>query len=139
MNTISKRFVFFCLVPGALLLASACQIGPDTANTKVNMAVNANSSVANTNANTSAEPISTLAAREPETYKAVVVLSAVTEGGEKTVGIPTLSAEVARNGADRRVAFKLPDGSDLIYLEKGDQHIVIVPSRKQYAELTPEA
>jgi hypothetical protein len=33
----------------------------------------------------------------------------------------------------------LPDGSDLIYLEKGDQHIVIAPARKQYAELTPEA
>jgi outer membrane lipoprotein-sorting protein len=67
------------------------------------------------------------------------VFSAETEGGEKTVGIPTLSAQVARNGADRRVSFKLPDGSDLIYLEQGDKHIVIAPGRKQYAELTPEA
>jgi hypothetical protein len=50
-----------------------------------------------------------------------------------------LSAEVARNGLDRRLSFKLPDGSPLIYLEKGDKHLVIVPSRKQYAELTPEA
>jgi len=139
MNTMSTRSPLFCLLLGTLLWAGACQRGPDTANTNVNMAVNANSSVANTNANTSTEPISTLAAREPDTYKAVVVLSAVTEGGDKTIGIPTLSAEVARNGADRRVAFKLPDGSDLIYLEKGDQHIVLVPSRKQYAELTPEA
>jgi hypothetical protein len=47
--------------------------------------------------------------------------------------------EVARNAADRRVSFKLPDGSDLIYLEQGDKHIVIAPGRKQYAELTPEA
>ncbi len=47
--------------------------------------------------------------------------------------------EVARNGADRRVSFKLPDGSDLIYLEQGDKHIVIMPGRKQFAELTPEA
>ena len=46
---------------------------------------------------------------------------------------------MARSGADRRVSFKLPDGSDLIYLEKGDLHIVIAPGRKQYAELTPEA
>ncbi len=46
---------------------------------------------------------------------------------------------MARNGADRRVSFKLPDGSDLIYLEKGGVHIVIAPARKQYAELTPEA
>ncbi len=67
------------------------------------------------------------------------MFSAETEGGQKTVGIPSLSAEVARNGADRRVAFKLPDGSDLIYLEQGGKHIVIAPGRKQYAELTPEA
>jgi hypothetical protein len=82
-------------------------------------------------------PIS--AAREPEKYRAVLVFSAETEGGQKTVGIPTLSVEVARNAADRRVSFKLPDGSDLIYLEQGDKHIVIAPARKQYAELTPEA
>jgi hypothetical protein len=50
-----------------------------------------------------------------------------------------LSAEIARNGADRRVAFKLPDGTDLIYLEKGEQHLVILPARKQFAELTQEA
>lgn len=58
---------------------------------------------------------------------------------KKTVGIPTLSAEVARNGPDRRVSFRLPDGSDLIYLEQGDKHLVVAPGRKQYAELTPEA
>ena len=85
------------------------------------------------------KPTLTIAAREPEKYRAVLVFSAETEGGQKTIGIPSLSAEVARNGADRRVSFKLPDGSDLIYLEQGDKHIVIAPGRKQYAELTPEA
>ena len=84
-------------------------------------------------------PRKKIAAREPEKYRAVLVFSAETEGGQKTVGIPTLSAEVARNGADRRVSFKLPDGSDLIYLEQGGKHIVIAPAQKQYAELTPEA
>jgi hypothetical protein len=92
-----------------------------------------------TNANVSPEPASVIAAREPDRYRATLVFSAETEGGQKTIGIPTLSAEVARNGADRRVAFKLPDGSDLIYLEQGDKHLVIAPARKQYAELTPEA
>ncbi len=77
--------------------------------------------------------------REPDKYRATLVFSAETEGGEKTVGIPSLSADIARNGADRRVAFKLPDGSDLIYLETGGKHIVVAPARKQYAELTPEA
>ena len=121
------------------LVGSACQRSDTNANTNTNLSANANLSPTNANANISPEPASVSAAREPEKYRAVLVLSAETEGGQKTIGIPSLSAQVARNGADRRVSFKLPDGSDLIYLEQGDKHIVIVPSRKQFAELTPEA
>ena len=120
------------------LVGSACQRSDTNANTNTNLTANANLSPTNANANLSPEPSSLSTAREPEKYRAVLVLSAETEG-QKTIGIPTLSAQVVRNGADRRVSFKLPDGSDLIYLEQGDKHIVIVPSRKQYAELTPEA
>jgi outer membrane lipoprotein-sorting protein len=126
------------LTTGLLALGgSACQRTDTNANTTV--APNANTSPANANANPSPAAASVIDTREPEKYRATLVLSAETEGGQKTVGIPTLSAEVARNGADRRVSFKLPDGSDLIYLEQGGKHIVIVPLRKQYAELTPEA
>lgn len=128
------------LVIGLLGLAgSACQRADTNANTNTNLTANANLSPTNANANLSPEPATVSAAREPEKYRAVLVLSAETEGGQKTIGIPSLSAEVARNGADRRVSFKLPDGSDLIYLEQGAKHIVIMPGRKQYAELTPEA
>ena len=132
----TKRFTAF-LIAGVLgLVGSACQRA-DNAN--ANLATNTNSSPALTAASPTPEPATISAAREPDKYRAVLVFSAETEGGQKTIGIPTLSAEVARNGADRRVSFKLPDGSDLIYLEQGDQHIVIAPGRKQYAELTPEA
>lgn len=139
MKTVNlKTSTSFCLfVMGLLIMVvSGCQRADTNANT--NLTVNTNTS---TNANANLSPVTTVgvAAREPEQYQATLVLSAETEGGEKTVGIPTLSAQVARNGADRRVSFKLPDGSDLIYLEQGDKHIVIAPSRKQYAELTPEA
>lgn len=128
-----------CLVVIAALalIGSACQPAGNT-NANANLTVNANTSL-NANSNISTVTTSSIAAREPETYRATLVLSAETEGGQKTIGIPTLSAEVARNGADRRVSFKLPDGSDLIYLEKGGLHIAIAPARKQYAELTPEA
>jgi outer membrane lipoprotein-sorting protein len=118
------------------LAGNACQRSDPNANTNL---TNVNSSPVIANANLSPEPASVIAAREPEKYRATLVFSAETEGGQKTVGIPTLSAEVARNGADRRVSFKLPDGSDLIYLEQAGKHIVIAPGRKQYAELTPEA
>lgn len=126
-----------CLLTALLLIGSACQRTETTTNT--NIAANTNTAPANVNANLSTASASTIAAREPEKYRATLAFSAETEGGQKTIGIPTLSAEVARNGADRRVAFKLPDGSDLIYLETGGKHVVVVPARKQYAELTPEA
>lgn len=139
-RSVASRFnpTLICLFAVALLgLASACQRADPNANT--NLLSNANISNVNVNANISSESTVSITAREPEKYRAVLVFSAETEGGEKTVGIPTLSAEVARSGADRRVSFKLPDGSDLIYLEQGEKHIVIAPARKQYAELTPEA
>lgn len=140
MRTSAKptSIIYLFAIAVFLVINSACQPASNT-NANVNLNTNANISVTNTNANVSTTSTAGIATREPETYRATLVLTAETEGGEKTIGIPSLSAEVARRGADRRVSFKLPDGSDLIYLEKGDQHIVIAPSRKQYAELTPEA
>jgi hypothetical protein len=141
MNTAvlrTPRLIPLLLISLLGLAAGACQRADTNAN--ANLTANANTSLStNANANTSPAATLTIAAREPEKYRAVLVFSAETEGGQKTIGIPSLSAEVARNGADRRVSFKLPDGSDLIYLEQGDKHIVIAPARKQYAELTPEA
>jgi outer membrane lipoprotein-sorting protein len=130
------RLLISLLITGLLVLGgSSCQRTETNANT--NATANANTSPAN--ANLSPAPTSGIATREPQKYRATLVISAETEGGQKTIGIPTLSAEVARNGDDRRVSFKLPDGSDLIYLEQGGKHIVMAPGRKQYAELTPEA
>ncbi len=140
MKTVNlKASTSFCLFVIGLLgfVGSGCQRADTNANT--NLTANANTSPTNANASLSPDTTIAIATREPDQYQATLVFSAETEGGEKTVGIPTLSAQVARNGADRRVSFKLPDGSDLIYLEQGDKHIVIAPSRKQYAELTPEA
>ena len=138
MKSQVKLYLVVCLVSllGVSMFFAACQ--PAT-NTNVNMNVSANANTSpSLNTNTAVSP-SVIAAREPDAYRATLVLAAETEGGEKTIGIPQLSAEVAKSGTDRRVSFKLPDGSDLIYLEKGGLHIAIAPARKQYAELTPEA
>jgi hypothetical protein len=122
-----------------VIAASGCTRGPAAnANINTNTNVNVNANVTSTNINASTAP-STIAAREPETYRATIVFSAETEGGDKAIGIPTLSAEVAKSGSDRRLSFKLPDGSDLVYLEKAGVQYGIAPARKQYAELTPEA
>lgn len=119
--------------------ASACSKGANVnANINTNATTNVNANATGANINAATKP-STIAAREPETYKATIVFTAQTEGGDKAIGIPTLTADVAKSGNDRRLSFKLPDGSDLVYLEKGGVQYGIAPARKQYAELTAQA
>lgn len=129
---------------GVVLLFSigACQPMPNTnsnANSNANAPTNSQTSADNTNANSAADRGITINAREPEKYSATLVFSLETEGGDKTIGIPSLSLMVARSGPDRRVEFKLPDGSPLIYLDHNNRHYVVLPNRKQYAELSQEA
>ena len=124
-------------ISGVVIASSGCARGP-AVNANVNTNINTNANVSTANINASTAP-STIAAREPDSYRATIVFTAETEGGEKTIGIPTLTADVAKNGNDRRLSFKLPDGSDLVYLESKGVQYGIAPARKQYAELTPEA
>jgi len=135
-----RIFHFVLALSVTVITISGCSRGPaeSNVNLNVNTNVNANANLAPANANTATAP-ATLAAREPDRYSATLVFSAQTEGGEKTIGLPTFSAQVAKNGADRRLSFKLPDGSDLIYLDHNGTPYGILPARKQYAELTPEA
>src|SRR6266849_9960491 len=133
----------FGLVLGLLVLltGSACQ----PANTNVNTNANANSATINSNvsrANANSESTDrgpTINTREPDKYSATLTFSLETEGGDKAIGIAPLAVQVARSGEDRRVEFKLPDGSPLIYLDHNNRHYVILPARKQYAELSQDA
>src|SRR6476469_1532162 len=132
------------LVALLLLAINACQPMPSSnsnANVNANSNANANSPVTNNNLNANSGDNSgpVINAREPDKYSATLAFSMETEGGDKAIGIPSLAVQVARNGDDRRVEFKLPDGSPLVYLDHNNKHYVILPSRKQYAELTQEA
>ncbi len=53
--------------------------------------------------------------------------------------MPTLGAVVARLNDDRVMEFTLPNNEKVIYLDKGGMSYVILPNRKQYAELSKEA
>lgn len=134
---VRRSILLLLTISGVVIASSACARGP-VANANINTNVNVNANATASNINASSAP-STIAAREPETYKATIVFTAETEGGDKTIGIPTLSADVARNGNDRRLSFKLPDGSELVYLEHNGVQYGIAPARKQYAELTAQA
>ena len=129
------------LIIAITVLAFACQPARNinsNVNANANSNSNANSAMSNDNSSSdnSGPSINT---REPDKYSATLVFSIETEGGDKAIGIPSLNLQVARSGDDRRVEFKLPDGSPLIYLDHDNHHYVILPARKQYAELTKEA
>ena len=124
----------------ALALAAcgaACQQGGVTVET--NSGVNAN------NANNPAAAASATAearteaaiieAREPEQYRATLVFSATAEGKQQAIQIPV---EVARDGDNRRYAFNNTPIGQVILLDRADKRYLIMPARRQYAELTPE-
>ncbi len=99
MKSLVKSYAVVCLMGllGLTVFMGACQPAANT-NVNMNVSANANTTPANLNANVAVNP-AVIAAREPDAYRATLVLSAETEGGEKTIGIPQLAAEVARRGA----------------------------------------
>src|SRR6266851_142134 len=139
-NSALKRFGL-ALTLLVLLSNSGCQPANTNVNANANSGtMNSNSNAGNANSNSeSTERGPTINTHEPEKYGASLTFSIETEGGDKAIGIPSLSVQVARNGDDRRVEFKLPDGSPLVYLDRNNRHYVILPARKQYAELTQQA
>jgi hypothetical protein len=105
-------------------------------------ATNANVSTANANAvnaNTVATPpvsAASIETSEPEQYKATLVFTATAEGQSKALQLPI---DVARSGDNRRYAFNnIPVLGQVIFLDRADKRYLILPARKQYAEITPE-
>lgn len=109
------------------------------ANTNVNISTNGNT-VSVGNISTTVETKSTvIESKEPDQYQATVMLKFETSGDQKA-STPPLKAEVARNGTDRRMEFAIPpNGEKFIYLESGGKQLIVLPQRKQYAELNKEA
>jgi len=120
------------LVAGMLLMAASFFSACTTAGT-------------NTTTNTNSAPTATtpvpeaIEAREPDTYAVATSITVQPTGSAPQANIPPLQFNFARLGTDRRLSFKLPDGSELIYLDHAGTAYAIAPGRKQYAELTPAA
>jgi hypothetical protein len=132
------------MLPLAAIFGAGCPAAPTNsnttiANTNVSVATNGNT-VSVGNISTTVETKSTLIeSKEPDQYQATVMLKFETSGDQKVATKP-IQAEVARNGTDRRMEFAMPpSGEKLIYLERGGKQFVVMPQRKQYAELTKEA
>jgi len=141
-----KKFYLTGACLSALILAAACNQAPTTTvttNTTANTATanTANTNSGATNANSSTASTATIEAREPEQYQATVTLKLDTTGaqGQNTMNLPPLTAQVARNGADKRMEFSMPGGEKVIYLDRADKRFLIMPNRKQYAEINRES
>lgn len=112
----------------------------------VNIA-NSNSNISNSfantsnvsNLNTNSSLSSSVEAKEPDQYAATVKLALEALGEQQKASLPTVAAQVARSGENRRMEFALPNGEKIIYLDTAGSNYLILPGRRQYAELTKES
>ena len=133
-------FIIGTLLIGAVVIATGC--GAPAANTSTNTANrNTNSTTANSNTNTNTSTSTTTAVEtsEPAQYEAKVTIKLEAIGSQQTVAMPTLGATVARNAADRRMEFTMPAGGRVVYLDKAGTNYIILPDKKQYAEVNRES
>jgi hypothetical protein len=118
---------------------SGCGMPPQTNVNNANLNTNGNSNTNTFNANI-ASNTSTQTFSEPESYQGVISLRLEAVGQQQqTTSMPPLEAVVARSGNDRVMQFALPTNEKIIYVEKGDQNFIVLPSRRQYAELDEQA
>src|ERR1041385_5262004 len=93
-----------------LVMAGGCKMETSgtNSNTNLNANTNANSNSNTGNVNATSENTGpTINTREPDKYTSTLVFSIETSGGDKAVGISSLSVNVAFNGAARRIECKL--------------------------------
>ncbi|MEO7659736.1 MAG: hypothetical protein ABIV48_08990 [Pyrinomonadaceae bacterium] len=130
-------------VISALLLGCGAQPGVtnvNISNAGSNTAAISNSANANANVETSGSTSTVVVeTKEPEQYEAKVTLKLETLGGQQNVALPTMTATVARGGSDRRMEFAMPAGGRVVYLDKAGTNYLILPEKKQYAELNRDS
>lgn len=141
-----RKEIFLTSIAGisifAALTGGCANTATDTANTNRISMNTANVNAANANPSPVASPTAVavgpkIETNEPNEYSATMRLTAQTTG--KNSSLPPLTANVAREGEKRRVAFNLPNNEQVVYLNLGTTRYLILPNRKQYAELSPNA
>jgi hypothetical protein len=121
------------------LIAAGCGAQPTTNVVDNSNGVVKTANMNSVNTNTASSATSVVDAREPDQYQATVKVRVEAVGQQQATALPTLSANVARSGDDRRMEFTMPAGGRVIFLDKGGVNYLVLPDKKQYAELTKEA
>ncbi len=120
----------------SIFIFTACPAPTTTVNTNVSGNTNTYSNSANSN---SVSQTSAVETREPEKYQATIKLKFETTGEQKLSLPGELQANVARDGQNHRMEFTLPNGDKVVYLDVNGKHLVVLPNRKQFAELNKES
>ena len=141
LRRIQTGLFFTTLLLTALANAACSEATVTNANTTTtNATTNINSSnSANMTVTTTTTGAGTvIESKEPDKYSATMALTAATSGQQPQAARTEI--KVARNGSDRRYSIdtKIPTVGEIIFLDKADKRYLILPARKQYAELTAE-
>lgn len=134
-----RQIISITFALAAIVSLSACGAQPPLPGTNAG----ANTQV-NTNMNTNRTEVATstpspIEVKEPDNYTAKVTLKFEAVGDSKATVLPTLTARVARSGNDRRMEFTMPAGGRVVYLDKAGTNYLVLPDKKQYAELDRES
>ena len=141
LRRISQGLGAAALVAAALANAACSEATVTNANTTTtNATTNVNSAnSANMTATTTTTGAGTvIESKEPDKYSATMVLTAATSGQQQQAAKTEI--KVARNGSDRRYSIdtRIPTVGEIIFLDKADKRYLILPARRQYAELTAD-
>jgi hypothetical protein len=112
----------------------------NTTNTTVSDEKDSNANSGNeSSADNSENSAAVIEAKEPETYQAKINLKLEAVGENNNASMPEFSANFARSGDNKRMEFNLPNGQQIVYLEMGSKNLVILPEKKQYAEINKQS
>ncbi|HKC63477.1 MAG TPA: hypothetical protein VKB86_07560, partial [Pyrinomonadaceae bacterium] len=70
-------------------------------------------------------------------YSATITLK-LEATGNQNMTMPPLSADFAKSGPNQRISFKV-NNDQVIYLDRADKRYIILPNRKQYAEIDKQS
>ncbi len=144
-STFTSWFALLLLSVASLVSSSCATTPPGTnsnvssvANVNSNTGMNSNATMAG-NANTTGVSSAAFATKEPQQYSLTMIVSGQGSANNKQGSLSPQTIEFARMDADRRWSMNLPAIGQVIYLEKPNMRYLILPSRTQYVELSPEA
>ncbi len=130
----------------ASLASSGCATVPPGANSNMSSGSNVNSNIgmnsnlaAEGNANRAGVSNTAFATKEPQQYSLTMTISGQGSTNNKQGSLSPQTIEFARMETDRRWSMTLPAIGQIIYLEKPSMRYLILPSRTQYVELSPDA